>query len=63
MYEEFVKLYFWWCVRLLQEISKWMGISYEELNVWVFVIIHPLITVILIVWVFRLRRRIKNLER
>ena len=35
-----------------------MGISYEELNVWVFVVIHPLITVALLIWVIRLRRRL-----
>lgn len=28
-------------------MSAAMGITYEELNVWLFVIIHPLITLIL----------------
>jgi hypothetical protein len=31
-----------WCVRLLYEIAGWMGITYEEINVWLFVIILPI---------------------
>ena len=54
MYEAYIKSYFWWCVELLQDTADWMGITYEELNVWVFVVIHPLITVVLLVWVIRL---------
>ncbi|MEE2698156.1 MAG: hypothetical protein VX923_00495 [Pseudomonadota bacterium] len=60
MYDELIKGYYWWCVQMLVDISKWMGITYEELNVWVFVIIHPLITIILILWVFRLKKLLKN---
>lgn len=29
------------CVRLLYQIANFVGISYEEINVWVFVIILP----------------------
>ena len=37
-----------------------MGIAYEDLNLWVFVVIHPMITIILAWWVLRLRRQIKG---
>ena len=30
------------CVRLLYQIANLVGISYEEINVWLFVIILPL---------------------
>ena len=30
------------CVRLLYEIGGILGISYEEINVWLFVILLPL---------------------
>jgi hypothetical protein len=30
------------CVRLLYAVAGWMGITYEEINVWLFVILLPL---------------------
>ena len=30
-----------WCVRLLYDFADMMGITYEEINVWLFVIIGP----------------------
>ena len=32
-----------WCVRLLYEVAGWLGITYEEINVYLFVIIGPLV--------------------
>ena len=60
MYSATINAYFSWCVHLLQDMSTWMGISYQELNVWVFVVIHPLITLLLAYWIIRLRRRFKG---
>ena len=60
MYQAAINAYFSWCVQLLYDMSAWIGITYEELNVWVFVVIHPIITVILVWWVLRLRRQIKG---
>ena len=54
---------FRYCVVLLVDLAKVLGISYEELNIWVFVIIQPLIMVFLFLWVLLLRRRIKRLKR
>ena len=54
---------FRFCVVLLVDIGKLLGISYEALNIWVFIIIQPLVTLILFIWVLRLRRTIKNIQR
>jgi len=54
---------FRYCVVLLVDIARFLDISYEELNIWVFVIIQPLIIVFLFLWVLRLRKRIKRLKR
>ena len=35
-----------WCVRLLHEVAGWIGITYEEINVWLFVIILPIFLLI-----------------
>ena len=32
-----------WCVRLLYQCAGWLGITYEEINVWLFVIILPIL--------------------
>ena len=60
MYSAAINDYFAWCVQLLYDISGLMNISYEELNVWVFVVIHPLITLALAFWVARLRRQLRG---
>ena len=35
---------FWICVRLMQLASNVLGISYQELNVLLFVLLHPALT-------------------
>ena len=32
-----------WCVRLLYSVAKVFGITYEEINVWLFVIVLPFV--------------------
>ena len=54
---------FRYCVVLLVNMAKVLGISYEEINIWIFVIIQPLLIAFLFLWVLRLRRRIKRLIR
>jgi predicted tellurium resistance membrane protein TerC len=39
---------FWICVELMVRASKMLGITYQELNVILFVFLHPMIT--LIIW-------------
>jgi hypothetical protein len=34
-----------WCVRLLYEIAGMVGITYEEINIWLFVVVGPLLLV------------------
>ena len=52
---------FRYCVVLLVNTAKLIGISYEELNIWVFMVIQPLIIFLLFIWVILLRRKIKSL--
>lgn len=39
---------FYWCVRLLQHYAKVLGMTYEEINVWLFVILEPLFIILLL---------------
>ena len=51
---------FRYCVVLLVNLAKMLGISYEALNIWVFIIVQPLIILALIIWVLRLRSKLKR---
>ena len=43
------------CVKLLIDSARFLGISYEEINVWLFVVIWPLLSLVLFAEVIRLR--------
>lgn len=55
---EWIDLTFNFCVRLLYDICNFLGITYEEINVWLFVVIWPIASLVLFAEVIRLR--IKN---
>ena len=44
-----------WCVILLVNVANVIGITYEEINVWLFCIILPIVLIILFFEVIRLR--------
>ena len=46
------------CVRLLYDIGLVLGITYEEINVWLFVIIWPIASLLLFAEVIRLRLKL-----
>ena len=50
------------CVYLLYDIAGILGISYEEINVWLFCIIWPIASLLLFTEIIRLRMKlnIKN---
>ncbi len=43
---------FWICVRLMVALSHLLGVSYPQLNVLLFVVLHPALTVFLF-WKYR----------
>lgn len=52
-----------WCVQALVYFAGVLGITYKEINVWVFVIIWPALTLVLVSLVIRQQARIRRLER
>jgi len=50
------------CVRLLYDIGGVLGITYEEINVWLFVIIWPIASLLLFAEVIRLRLKLSFLS-
>ncbi len=43
------------CVELLEWGARMTGLTYKEINIWVFVIIHPLLTLIFFLWALYLK--------
>ncbi len=62
MSEQFINEVFDLCVNILIFYAEILGISYNEINVWLFVIIQPLIHLIMIVWIIYLLREIRKLK-
>ena len=52
-----------WCVNVLVYWAGMFGITYKEINVWVFVIIWPILTVIMFSVIVMQQRRIHQLSR
>ena len=48
------------CVKLLIDSAQFLGITYEEINVWLFVVIWPLLSLVLFAEVIRLRIKKDN---
>ena len=54
---------FWWCVFAIVEFAKLIGVSYETANIILFVVIHPLLTLALLVWLVAALRQNRRLRR
>ena len=52
-----------WCVNVLIYWAGMFGITYKEINVWVFVIIWPILTIILMGILVMQRRIIHQLSK
>lgn len=57
---EWIDTVFNFCVHFLYDIAGILGISYEEINVWLFCVIWPLLSLVLFAEVIRLRTNKNN---
>ena len=48
------------CVDFLRWLAEIFNISYEEINIWIFVIIYPIILLILFIWIIKLKKKLKQ---
>lgn len=51
---------FLWCVQTLEWLAATLGMTYEEVNVWIFCIIWPIVTLWLVIWVATLYWRLSR---
>ena len=52
-----------WCVEILIYFAGVFGITYKEINVWVFVIIWPVLTLTLVALLIVQQVRIRRLQK
>lgn len=62
-YHQFMDWLFDWCVYVLEVSAQYVGMTYNEINIWVFVIIEPVVFVWMAYYILRLRHRLKTYER
>ena len=56
--EDIINDLFWLCVNVMRFICENTGISYEALNIWLFVVIQPaLILLFSLLWLNERKRR------
>ncbi len=59
---EWVDIVFNWCVRLLYDWATFFGITYEEINIWIFIVVWPIITLAMAAWIILLLRQNQRLK-
>lgn len=64
-WNSFVNALFDWCVHILVVGAHSLGISYNEINIWIFCIIEPVLFVLMLVvilWQWQRIRRLRQIE-
>ena len=54
-FNNFINNFFYLCVDILDVSAKFLGISYELINILIFIIIYPLL-VLFLFWIIYLQR-------
>ena len=57
-----IDIIFNWAVIALYEVAGWFGMTYEEINVWLFCVTWPILTLILMYAVYSLVRQNRELR-
>ena len=52
-----------WCVAVLIYWANLFGMTYKEINVWVFVILWPILTILLAAIIIAQQKKIHQLSR
>ena len=58
-----IDVIFDWCVNFLYKIASLLGLSYEEINIWLFVVLGPISLLISIFLNFYFYKKVKKLNK
>lgn len=61
-WDNFVNSLFDWCVQILIDGGHLLGISYNEINIWIFCIIEPVVFLLMLVVIISQWRKIRRLK-
>ncbi|MBI4929766.1 MAG: hypothetical protein HY841_03315 [Bacteroidetes bacterium] len=62
-WNNFINGLFDWCVHILLKGAHLFGISYNEINIWVFCIIEPLVFIGMLYIIIRQMQKIRKLKK
>lgn len=51
---------FYKCVSILKWLAELLNMTYEEVNVWIFIIIEPVIFLLMLIYIIVLRNKNKS---
>jgi len=54
---------FTWCVKLLEYYAQLFNMTYEELNIWIFCIIEPIVFLLMLFIIIKQFVKIKKLKK
>ena len=60
---QWIDTLFNWAVHALYDVASLLGISYEEINVWLFMVLWPVVTLALMGIVVHLWRENRRLQK
>lgn len=52
-----------WCVKFLEVLALKLGMTYKEINVWIFCIIEPILFVIMFIFIVVYKTRLRTFKR
>ena len=61
-YEKIINQIFDYCVDLLLVSAQYIGMTYEEINVWFFIVFEPIIFALVALYAVRQRKQIQLLR-
>jgi hypothetical protein len=61
-YDQTIDLIFDFCVRLLIDAGALLGMSYEEINIWLFIVFEPLLFLAVVAYAWSMRGKVKKMK-
>jgi hypothetical protein len=59
-YNEWINQLFHECAELLRIMAPYFGMSYKEINIWIFVILEPAMFLVMLIWIIILKIKLNN---
>lgn len=61
-YDTTIELIFDFCVQLLIDAGALLGMSYEEINIWFFIVFEPLLFLAVVAYAWGMRGKVKKMK-